>query len=161
MKKTMLKTHFVYSLLFVLLIALDRVTKNWASHTLIKQDIDVIPDVLCFHYLENAGAAWGILQNAIWLFAIITIVVLGVMIYFYSRVPFETKYHYFRFTIILLSAGAIGNFIDRILWHYVVDFIYIKAIRFPVFNVADCFVCIGALCLIHCLLFVYKDDKLC
>lgn len=65
MKKTMLKTHFVYSLLFVLLIALDRVTKNWASHTLIKQDIDVIPDVLCFHYLENAGAAWGILQNAI------------------------------------------------------------------------------------------------
>ena len=58
MKKTMLKTHFVYSLLFVLLIALDRVTKNWASHTLIKQDIDVIPDVLCFHYLENAGAAW-------------------------------------------------------------------------------------------------------
>ena len=149
MKKTMLKTHFVYSLLFVLLIALDRVTKNWASHTLIKQDIDVIPDVLCFHYLENAGAAWGILQNAIWLFAIITIVVLGVMIYFYSRIPFEPKYHYFRFTIILLSAGA------------VVDFIYIKAIRFPVFNVADCFVCIGALCLIHCLLFVYKDDKLC
>jgi len=57
-----------------------------------------------------------------------------------------------------LAAGAIGNFIDRMMWHYVVDFLYIKAINFPVFNVADCYVCVAAVLLIYCLLFRYKEE---
>ena len=65
-----------------------------------------------------------------------------------------------RFTIILLSSGAIGNFIDRACWHYVVDFIYVEAINFPVFNVADCYVCIAAALLIHSFLFYYKEEEL-
>ncbi len=91
-------------------------------------------------------------------FAIITIVVLGAMIYFYSRIPVQKKFLLLRFTIILLAAGAIGNFIDRMMWHYVVDFLYIKAINFPVFNVADCYVCVAAVLLIYCLLFRYKEE---
>lgn len=100
----------------------------------------------------------GNFPNAIWFFAIITIVVLGAMIYFYSRIPVEKKFLLLRFTIILLAAGAIGNFIDRMMWHYVVDFLYIKAINFPVFNVADCYVCVAAVLLIYCLLFRYKEE---
>ena len=134
--------HAVFALVFILLIFGDRITKNFAITS----------------YLENPGAAWGIFPNAIWFFAIITIVVLGAMIYFYSRIPVQKKFLLLRFTIILLAAGAIGNFIDRMMWHYVVDFLYIKAINFPVFNVADCYVCVAAVLLIYCLLFRYKEE---
>ena len=132
--------HAVFALVFILLIFGDRITKNFAITSL-------------------RQAAWGIFPNAIWFFAIITIVVLGAMIYFYSRIPVEKKFLLLRFTIILLAAGAIGNFIDRMMWHYVVDFLYIKAINFPVFNVADCYVCVAAVLLIYCLLFRYKEEE--
>ena len=150
--------HAVFALVFILLIFGDRITKNFEITSLRQDDITIIPGVFTLHYLENPGAAWGIFPNAIWFFAIITIVVLGAMIYFYSRIPVQKKFLLLRFTIILLAAGAIGNFIDRMMWHYVVDFLYIKAINFPVFNVADCYVCVAAVLLIYCLLFRYKEE---
>lgn len=158
--KNIVVTNLVFSAMFILLLFLDRVTKNWAARTLMKGDLKLIPDILSLHYLENRGAAWGIFQNAFWLFFIITILVVGVMVFFYARVPFTRRYWYIRFTIIFLSAGAIGNFIDRAFWHYVVDFIYVEAINFPVFNVADCYVCISAVLLIHSFLFYYKEEEL-
>ncbi len=158
MKKTILFTNIIYAALFVALTGVDRFTKQLAVSHLMKGDITVIPGVLSLHYLENRGAAWGIFQNAFWLFYVVTFIVLAIMAYFYGKMPFERKYLYLRFAVILLAAGAIGNFIDRAVWHYVVDFIYFECINFPVFNVADCFVCIAAALLIHCLLFYYKDE---
>lgn len=148
-----------YAALFILLIAADRITKNLAVSYLMEGDKSIIPHILTLHYLENSGAAWGVLQNAFILFFIITIVVLGVMVVLYAHIPFEKHYTLLRFSVILLSAGAIGNFIDRAVWHYVVDFIYLECIKFPVFNVADCYVCISAVLLIYCLVFKYKDDN--
>ena len=116
MNKKFLVTNLAFSTRFILFLLLDRMTKKWAAVTLPKGDIDIIPDILTLHYLENRGAAWGIFQNAFWLFFIITIVVVGVMVYFYARIPFTRRYWYLRFTIILLSSGAIGNFIDRACW---------------------------------------------
>lgn len=150
--------NLIFSLLFVLLVAVDRITKNLAIHYLKGNERELIPGFFSLHYLENPGAAWGMLPNATWLFATITVVVLAAMIYFYGKLPLERKYILLRFTLILLSAGAIGNFIDRILWRYVVDFLYFKYINFPVFNVADCYVCIAAVLLIYCLLFRYKEE---
>ncbi len=80
--KKFLLTNLVFAAIFILFLLLDRITKKWASLVLMKGDIRLIPDVLSFHYLENRGAAWGILQNAFWLFFIITIVVVAVMVYF-------------------------------------------------------------------------------
>lgn len=151
-------TNLLFALLFVILIAADRITKNLAVQYLRGNEIEWIPGVFSLHYLENRGAAWGMLQDAIWLFVIITIVVIAAMLYFYGRIPMERKYLLLRFTLILLAAGAIGNFIDRIMWHYVVDFLYFKYINFPVFNVADCYVCVAAVLLIYCLLFRYKEE---
>lgn len=151
-------TNLLFALLFVMLIAVDRITKSLAVQYLRGNEKEVIPGVFSLHYLENRGAAWGMLQNAIWLFAIITIVVMAAMLYFYGRIPMERKFTLLRFNIILLAAGAIGNFIDRLMWRYVVDFLYFKYINFPVFNVADCYVCIAAVLLIYCLLFRYKDE---
>lgn len=160
MNKKILLTNLFFSALFTLLLILDRMTKRWAALSLAKGDIELIPDILTFHYLENNGAAWGILPNAFWLFFTIAILVVAAMVFYYVRIPFTRRYWYLRFTIILLIAGAVGNFIDRALQHYVVDFIYVKAIRFPVFNVADCYVCISAVLLIHSFLFYYKDEEL-
>lgn len=150
--------NLFFSFLFVLLVAVDRITKNLAVQNLRGNEMELVSGVFSFRYLENPGAAWGILPNATWLFAAITFVVLAAMIYFYGKLPFERKYILLRFTLILLAAGAIGNFIDRILWRYVVDFIYFKYINFPIFNVADCYVCIAAVLLIYCLVFRYKED---
>ena len=66
-----------------------------------------------------------------------------------------------RFLLVLLCAGAVGNFIDRAWYRYVIDFIYLEFINFPVFNVADIYVTLAIILLIICLFFVYsKDEKL-
>lgn len=158
MKRKYIIYNLIYAAAFILMILLDRVTKQLAKTTLVKGEIDVIPNIFSLHYLENRGAAWGMLQNAIWLFIIITVVVVCAMLYFYCRIPLDSKYTILRISIIMLSAGAIGNFIDRIMWRYVVDFLYFKWINFPVFNIADCYVCISAVLLFYCLLFKYKDE---
>lgn len=152
--------HLVYAAVFLVLILADRITKHLAVIYLKEEDKVLIPDILSLHYLENRGAAWGIFQNAFLLFFVITILVIGVMVFLYIRLPMERKYYFLRFNIVLLAAGAIGNFIDRVLWHYVVDFIYVEWINFPVFNVADCFVCISAVLFAYCLIIKYKDDEL-
>lgn len=150
--------NMLYAGIFILLLAIDRITKQMAIRYVMKQEIELIPDILSLHYLENRGAAWGWFQNATWLFVLVTIVVIAAMVYFYSHIPMEKKYSLLRVSIIILSAGAVGNFIDRIMWRYVVDFIYVKWINFPVFNVADCYVCISAVMLLYCLLVKYKDE---
>lgn len=160
MKKTILKTNILFSIMFVILIGLDQFTKKLAFSNLVKEDSELITNVLSLHYLENRGAAWGIFENAIWLFSIIAVIVIFLMIYFYSKIPFTKRFIFLRFTIILLSAGAIGNFIDRIFNGYVIDFIYFKLINFPVFNVADIYVCVAAAFLVIALIFVYKEDEL-
>ncbi len=154
------KTNMVFAALFVFLILADRVTKRLAVLHLMKADVPVIPGVLELHYLENRGAAWGIFPDAQWFFIAITVIVVAIMIYVYGKIPFAKRFLYFRCILIIMSAGAIGNFIDRITQHYVVDFIYLKCINFPVFNIADCFVCIAAVLLLHSILFVYKDENL-
>lgn len=159
MKRQYVILNLIYSGIFILLIAVDRITKRFAIQNLMKQEIEIIPNVFSLHYLENRGAAWGWFQNATWLFISITVAVVFAMLYFYKRIPFEKKYNLLRISIIVLSAGAIGNFIDRIMWRYVVDFLYFKWINFPVFNVADCFVCIAAVMLLYCILFKYKDEE--
>ncbi len=159
MKKKYVIPNLIYSGIFILLIAADRFTKQFAIQNLREQEKVIIPNVFSLHYLENRGAAWGLFQNATWLFILITIIVVFAMLYFYRRIPFEKKYNLLRISIIILSAGAVGNFIDRIMWRYVVDFLYFEWINFPVFNVADCFVCIAAVLLLYCFLFKYKDEE--
>ena len=156
-----MKTHIIFSAVFILLLLADRLTKQWASSALMDGDIPVVGDALVFHYLENRGAAWGFFENAFWLFYIITVVAVVIMAYFYAKIPFVKRYLPLRIFLIILCAGAVGNFIDRAFYHYVVDFIYFKLIDFPVFNVADIYVTVSVLAIVILLFFVYeKDDQL-
>ena len=70
------------------------------------------------------------------------------------------KYKLANVAGVLILAGGIGNMIDRLAYGYVVDFLYVKLINFPIFNFADCCVVIGAALLLVAFLFVYKDEKI-
>ena len=144
-----------------LLIGLDQWTKYLAVLHLKGQSPIVLWDgVFELHYLENRGAAFGILQGQKGIFLICTAAILVLIAYFYNRLPAGRRFFLMRLVGVLLIAGAIGNLIDRMRYSYVVDFLYFKLIDFPVFNVADCYVTVGAVLLAVLVLFVYKEDDL-
>lgn len=157
-KNLMRKTNIIFFIVFVLLTFIDQISKYMAVRFLKGTDIVLIPDVLELHYLENKGAAWGIMQGQMWILVPITILVLAVIVVAFLWLPPVRKFTLLRLCLILLAAGALGNFIDRIMNQYVVDFIYFSLINFPVFNLADCFVCISATLILYCLLIKYKDE---
>ena len=120
----------------------------------------LINNVFELYYLENRGAAFGIFQGKRFAFLIITVVILLVLAYCFWNIPYTAKYTSLRCIIVLIGAGAVGNFIDRMSNGYVVDFFYFKLIDFPVFNVADIYVTVGTFILAFLLLFYYKEEDL-
>ena len=152
----------LYSLILtVLLIALDQFTKILAvRHLMNKADIIIIPNVLQLHYLENTGAAFSILEGKQIVFAIITPILLIALCYILVKMPRVKKYQALDYIIVFLVAGAIGNYIDRIMNNYVVDFIYFSLINFPVFNVADCYVTVSVILLLILIMWYYTDEDL-
>ncbi len=105
-------------------------------------------------------AAFGILQGQRGVFLLCTAVVLFFIGFYYNRLPEQKRFTPFRLTGVLLVAGAVGNLIDRLTSSYVVDFLYFKLIDFPIFNVADCYVTVGAVLLAALIIFVYKEEDL-
>src|SRR5699024_6503634 len=100
---------------------------------------------------RNKGAAFGMLQGQMWLFYIITVIVVIGVIYYLHR--YGRKEMLFGIALALILGGAIGNFIDRLFRGSVVDFLYFRLIDFPIFNVADSALTIGvALIFLHVLL---------
>lgn len=154
----------VFSLLFYIigiavLTELDQITKVLAESKLMgKPDFKVIGDAFVFSYLRNEGAAWGMLSGKINLFLIFTVIVVLLVTYVIINLPVTKKYVPLLITCTLLVSGAAGNFIDRVRFGYVRDYIYFKLINFPVFNVADCYVTVSVVLLIILILFVYKED---
>ncbi|MBQ6551315.1 MAG: signal peptidase II [Lachnospiraceae bacterium] len=148
-------------LLLVIFVVLDQLTKGWAVRTLQgNADIEVIKGVFSFHYLENTGMAFGLLKNQQLFFYIMTAVILAAVCWFFVKTPPEKRYLPLLLFYTMIAGGAIGNLIDRALNQYVVDFLYVSAIDFPVFNVADCFVTVGCILLMIWFIFVYKDEEL-
>lgn len=143
----------------VLLIILDQVTKILALQNLKGQNpVTLIPDVFQLLYVENRGAAFGILQNRQWIFLIITVIVLAALIWALPKIPQERHFLPLTLCLSFVGAGAVGNMIDRIFRGYVVDFFYFKLIDFPVFNVADIYVTTAAIILIVLIVFLYKEE---
>ncbi|MDO4465039.1 MAG: signal peptidase II [Bacillota bacterium] len=150
----------VFDLLFLsFLVFADQFTKYIAVLKLKNQPaFSIIDGVLEFNYLENRGAAFGMLQNQKIFFVFVALIFLGVIAYVLIKVPYEKKYRRLHVLLILIAGGAIGNLIDRLRLDYVVDFIYIVLINFPIFNVADIYVTLSTVLLVIQVLFVYKDN---
>lgn len=145
----------------ILLIVLDQYTKLLAVGHLKDQNAYVIWDkVLEFRYLENRGAAFGMLQNQILFFIFMAVIILLAITFVLLKTPLEKKYCYMHIFLVLIAAGAIGNLIDRLRFGYVVDFIYFVLIDFPIFNVADIYVTVGTALLALFILFYYKEEDL-
>ena len=143
----------------LLLVGLDQWTKALAVEYLAGQrDIDLIPGVLTLHYLENRGAAFGILQNQQWIFVLIAAVFFLAAIAAYWKMPKTRHYLPMHILAVTITAGAVGYVLDRIRLNYVVDFVYISLINFPVFNVADIYVTVSAVLFFIYVIFYYKEE---
>lgn len=151
----------LYAASVCILLALDQFTKYLASaHLKDGTSIPLIKGVFQLQYLENKGAAFGLLQGQKLWFVTITFLMLALMVLVYLRAPMEKKYRWIRIILSLLTAGAIGNLIDRLRLEYVVDFFYFELINFPIFNVADIYVTVGMGLLLVLVLFYYKEEEL-
>lgn len=150
----------IWSIFIIIIIALDQLTKYMIVKSLeIGDSVKVIKNLLYITSHRNEGAAWGILQGKMWLFYIVTIVVLVILIMFFKSEGYGKPL--IQFGLSLLIAGSIGNFIDRLFRSEVVDFIdtYIFGYNFPIFNVADAALTIGVIVLIIVILFEGKEEK--
>lgn len=146
-------------IVFLSLIFLDQLTKFWAVANLRGQNpIHIIDNQLSFIYVENRGAAFGILQDRRIFFIILTTIVI-VFLFGYLLRHYRTHSFWANLALVLIMVGALGNLIDRIRLGYVVDFIALKfggLLNFPVFNIADMAVVSGALVLVYLLLFTQE-----
>ena len=145
--------------LIAALVFLDQFTKHLAVlHLKDQPNIIWVKGVMELEYLENRGAAFGILQNQQWLFILLFFLFVTAVIIFYCRMPLDKKYLPVQIISLFLIAGGLGNLIDRIRLGYVIDFFYFSLINFPIFNVADIYVTVGMVILFILLIFYYKEE---
>lgn len=144
----------------IVLIGLDQLSKIYFTGIKNKSEIVIIDKVLEFRYLENHGAAFGILQGQRYFFLIIAIIVFAILSFVLIKIPAEKKYIKLNILFTFILAGALGNTIDRLIYGYVRDFIYFSLINFPIFNVADIYITVSTILLVICILFIYKEDDL-
>ena len=151
----------VFFLVTAGVILLDQVTKILALQYLAPVgSFPLWKNVLHLTYVENTGAAFGMLKDHRWVFLVISTVALGGMIVYMflnkTKHPLETT------AVALIVGGGIGNMIDRLTRGFVVDFVDVKCIPHwnYIFNVADIFVCVGCgLFILYVLLFETKSKK--
>lgn len=151
------KNFAVCLLVSILLIGFDQLTKYLAVTKLKDGPVILWKGVFELRYLENNGAAFGMMQNMHILFYIATLAITVLLLYALWKMPTGKRYIMMRVVSVGILSGAIGNFIDRTVHHYVIDFLYFRLIDFPIFNVADIYVTCSAIGMVLSILFVYKE----
>ena len=154
------KMFLIYDLLLaIVLVVLDQLTKYLAIKNLKdKPAFSIINGVLELRYLNNPGAAFGILPNQKVFFVFVAVLIIVIIGYVLFRMPDDKKYNIMHILLVMIVSGAAGNMIDRVRYDTVVDFIYFSIINFPIFNVADIYVTVSTILFIILFLFYYKDN---
>lgn len=142
---------FGFPIVAAVLIVLDQLVKAWTVANIALDTVEpFLPGFMSLAYLRNYGAAWSILQNQQWFFTIVTIAAVTGLIWYYIK---QIQGNIWTlFSLSLMIAGALGNFIDRIRLGYVVDMFHLDFINFPVFNVADICLSVGVGILFICIM---------
>lgn len=141
-------------------IILDQLTKlavlqNIPLHT----DVDAIPGLFHFTYVENKGAAFGMLSDHRWVFMAVSGVAIAAFLFYIIK--FKPQGKLLICSMAMIIGGGIGNMIDRVLRGSVVDFIEVDFMEFAVFNVADIFVCVGCgLMILDVILSEIREQKM-
>lgn len=153
------KMQFLYLIISLLVVVADQGLKAYIiNNYVVGETHEIIPGLLSFNYLQNNGAAWNILTGQMWLFYFISIIAIGICLYFlfnkkYKNALFDTG-------LALVLGGIIGNFIDRIHLKYVVDMLQLDFVHFNIFNIADSAITVGVILVFIYLIFVAdKDDQ--
>lgn len=150
-------TIFMTLLAVAVMVLLDQVVKLWAVAALKPMGtLMVLPGVVQLTYVENRGAAFSLLQNQIWLFVLLAVVILVAICYALQKNYIQTMLG--RLSLVVIAAGAVGNMLDRVLRHYVVDMIEVTFISFPVFNIADIYVCCGVALFLYYMFVQHKEE---
>lgn len=149
----------LYYLTALIIIALDQATKYWTVQSIpYREVVEWIPGFISFTHHRNSGAAWSILEGQMLFFYIVTIIIVGVIIYYLHL--YGRKDRLFGVALSLILGGAIGNFIDRLLFQYVVDMVRLEFVNFPIFNVADMALTVGVgLMIVYLILDEIKNYK--
>lgn len=152
----------IYYGIAAIVILLDQLTK-WAVATNMEigERIPLIEPYIGLLSHRNRGAAWGMLEGQMWLFAIVTLVVVGGIVYYFHKEGKDNPL--FAWSLMLLLGGAIGNFIDRMARGEVVDFVSVLIpvinYNFPIFNVADAALTAGVILIIIYMILDEKKNK--
>lgn len=153
-------TNIIALAAIALLVAADQITKLLISSNYeVGETTHVIGGVLDFTYVQNRGAAFGMLSNQRWIFLLLTTaIIIGICwLWVKGFIDHITG----QISAVLIVAGGIGNMIDRLAMGYVVDFIDVNPLfDFAVFNVADCCVTVGAAIMAVYVLFFLDENKL-
>ncbi len=163
------KYYISFLVVTLFLIVIDQITKFLATSYLMGNDrLVLIKGFLSLEYLEggNKGAAWGIFSGKIAFFVLITVVAIVVVGIFSKNIvnliinsERKMPLHILFYVFGILTAGAVGNLIDRVVNGYVVDFICFDFISFPTFNVADCYVTFSAFMIILICLIKLTEEE--
>ena len=141
--------------IFIIAI-LDQTAKIFAAGLLPSvRTVPIIENIFHLTYVENTGAGFGAFSGYTWILTALTLVVIIAVV---SFVVVKRPKNYTLLTALtFMMGGAVGNVIDRIRLGYVIDFFDFRVIDFPVFNVADCFITVGAV--IFAVYVIFLSDK--
>ncbi len=141
--KPFLKTKLPPLLLAVLAIVLDQISKAVVVAKLpIGGSVPIIKGVFHFTHRINYGAAWSMFEDQPWVFMTASaLAIVGILVYYFLEKEMPAL---IRYPLCMILGGGIGNMIDRVFVGYVTDFLDARFIHFPVFNIADCFITVGA-----------------
>ena len=151
--------YLVHIFVCIVLVFFDQITKVLARRYLKPEPRVLWDGVFEFHYHENRGSIWGILQGKVDILLITSVILFALLIYVYVRMPKTKIYQPLFWVLVIMGAGAIGNTIDRLFFGYVTDFLYFKLINFPIFNIADCYITVCAFLTVILVFTIYKDDE--
>lgn len=150
--------------MYFILIALTVLgCDQWLKYVVVKnmehyQSIPVINNIFHLTFVQNRGAAFGLLPNKTMFFVSITIIVAVVIIIIFWKTRQRSNYGLFHFSLALQLGGALGNLIDRIRLGYVIDFLDFRV--WPVFNLADSAIVVGVILLSWVLIRTPDDQRL-
>ena len=143
--------QLVMIILIVVLLIIDIVSKLVISNLMnVYDSVIVIKDFFNITYVHNTGAAWSLFAGRTWLLIIVSLVIISFIIFYVYKNKTKNKFEMVGYSLVL--GGAIGNFIDRIVYGYVIDFLdfNIFGYDYPIFNIADTFIVIGVIILCIC-----------
>ena len=154
--------YILAGIISVLFLVADQISKWYiASNFTLTETKPFIDGLIDFTYVHNKGGAWGLMEGHTWVLLSLTMFIMIICVALLIKEGFKNKLLFF--SVCLILSGGIGNMIDRLFRDgNVVDFIHLHFMpTFPVFNIADCAVCIGAFLLfLHFIIDMIKDYKL-